>query len=152
MDGIPVRTEEHTSQGPIAFGESSSVMVGVSFRVRLGPGDTPRRAIQALLRSVGKALSAHFEGRATARLDAESGTATVTLRIPEPEGSTKVCTVSVTLLADELIQDEELVIVPRIRAEIYRRKDDVDWLARDAAADVDELAGEVEDVLAAVSP
>jgi hypothetical protein len=145
--------EEHTNQNePVAFGGSSSVTVGVSFRARLGAGDTPRRAIETLLRSVGEALSAHFEGRATARLDAESATATVTLRIPEPEGSTKVCDASVTLLVDELTEDEELVVVPRIRAEIYRRKDDVDWLARDASADVDRLAGEIEDVLLAVSP
>ncbi|WP_438044734.1 hypothetical protein [Sorangium sp. So ce128] len=137
---------------PVAFGGSSSVTVGVSLRTRLSPGEPPRRAIQALLRSVGKALSAHFEGRATARLDAESATATVTLRIPEPEGSTKVCELSITLLADELTQDEELVVVPRIRAEIYRRKDDIDWLASDASADVDQLAGEIEDVLSAVSP
>lgn len=144
--------EEHTNQDePLDFGGSSSVTVGVSFRARL-EGDAPRGAIQALLRSVGKALSAHFEGRATARLDAESVTATVTLRIPEPEGSTKVCDVSVTLLADELTGDEELVVVPRIRAEIYRRKDDVDWLARDASADVERLAGEIEDVLLAISP
>ncbi|WP_437963908.1 hypothetical protein WMF04_29785 [Sorangium sp. So ce260] len=137
---------------PIAFGGSSSVTVGVSLRMRLSPGEPPRRAIQALLRSVGKALSAHFEGRAAARLDTESATATVTLRIPEPEGSTKVCDISVTLLADELTQDEELVVVPRIRAEICRRKDDVDWFASDASADVDQLAGEIEDVLSAVSP
>lgn len=145
--------EEHTNQDePLAFDGSSSVTVGVSFRARLGAGDTPRRALETLLRSVGKALSAHFEGRATARLDVESVTATVTLRIPEPEGSTKVCDVSVTLLADELTPDEELVVVPRIRAEIYRRKGDVDWLARDASADVDRLAGEIEGVLLAVSP
>ncbi len=75
----------------------------------------------------------------------------MTLRIPEPEGSTKVCDVSVTLLVDELIQGEEIVVVPRIRAEIYRRKDDVDWLARDASADVDRLAGEIEDVLSTIS-
>ncbi|WP_437745566.1 hypothetical protein WMF39_11405 [Sorangium sp. So ce1504] len=144
--------QEQTNQNePLDFGGSSSVTVGVSFRARL-EGDTPRGAIQALLRSVAKALSAHFEGRATARLDAESATATVTLRIPEPEGSTKVCDVSVTLLADELTEDEELVVVPRIRAEIYRRKDDVDWLARDASADVERLAGEIEDVLLAISP
>ncbi|WP_155798023.1 hypothetical protein [Sorangium cellulosum] len=144
--------EEQTNQdGPLDFGGSSSVTVGVSFRARL-EGAAPRGAIQALLRSVGKALSAHFEGRATARLDAESATVTVTLRIPEPEGSTKVCDVSVTLLADELTEDEELVVVPRIRAEIYRRKDDVDWLARDASADVERLAGEIDDVLLAISP
>ncbi|XXX71810.1 hypothetical protein WMF30_29605 [Sorangium sp. So ce134] len=137
---------------PIAFGGSSSVTVGVSLRTRLGPGEPPRRAIQALLRSVGKALSAHFEGRAAARLDTESATATVTLRIPEPEGSIKVCELSVTLLADELTEDEELVVVPRIRAEVHRRKDDVDWLANDASADVDQLAAELEDVLSALSP
>ncbi|WP_437322481.1 hypothetical protein [Sorangium sp. So ce394] len=137
---------------PVAFGGSSSVTVGVSLRTRLGPGEPPRRAIQTLLRSVGEALSAHFEGRAAARLDTESATATVTLRIPEPEGSTKVCELSITLLADELTQDEELVVVPRIRAEVYRRKGDIDWLANDAAADVDQLAGEIEDVLSAISP
>ncbi|WP_437719901.1 hypothetical protein [Sorangium sp. So ce861] len=137
---------------PIAFGGSSWVTVGVSLRTRLGPGEPPRRAIQALLRSVGEALSVHFEGRAAARLDAERATATVTLRIPEPEGSIKVCELSVTLLADELTEDEELVVVPRIRAEVYRRKDDVDWLAHDASADVDQLAAEIEDVLSAVSP
>ncbi|WP_437496905.1 hypothetical protein [Sorangium sp. So ce1099] len=137
---------------PIAFGGSSSVTMGVSFRMRLGPGEPPRRAIQGLLRSVGKALSAHFEGRAAARLDTERATVTVTLRIPEPEGSTKVCELSVTLLADELTEDEELVVVPRLRAEVHRRKDDVDWLASDASADVDQLAAELEDVLSAVSP
>lgn len=146
--------ERRTDQNePLAFGGSSSVTVGVSFRVPLGAGDTPKRAIEALLRQVGKALSAHFSGRATARLDAESATVTVILRIPEPEeGSTKVCDVSVTLLADELVEDEEIVVVPRIRAEIYRRKDDMDWLARDAAADVEQLTGEIEDVLLAISP
>ncbi|APR88492.1 hypothetical protein A7982_13841 [Minicystis rosea] len=134
------------------FGGSASMTVGVSWRASLAGDDTPRRVIQTLLRSVGKALTAHFEGRARARLDGESATAMVTLRIPEPEGSTKVCDVSVTLLVDELIQAEEIVIVPRIRAEIYRRKDDVDWLVRDASADVDRLAGEIEDVLSTISP
>ncbi|AUX33642.1 uncharacterized protein SOCE836_058030 [Sorangium cellulosum] len=146
-------TEDPMDQNePLPFGGSSSVTVGVSFRAPLGEGDTPRRAIERLLRSVGEALSAHFEGRATARLDVERATATATLRIPEPAGSTKVCDVSVTLLADELDGDGALVVVPRIRAEIYRRRGDVDWLARDASADVDRLAGEIEDALSSVSP
>lgn len=141
---------------PLDFGGSSSVTVGVSWSKSLGPGEPPRRAIEALLRSVCAALRAHFEGRAAAHLDVESATATVTLRIPEPEGSTKVCDVAVTLLVDELTRDDgdaaQLVIVPRIRAEVYRRKEGIDWLARDADADVEQLAGEIEDVLAEVSP
>lgn len=141
---------------PLVFGGSSSVTVGVSWHKSLGTGETPKRAIQALLGSVCAALSAHFEGRAAARLDGESATVTMTLRIPEPEGSTKVCDVAVTLLVDELTQDDgdaaQLVVVPRIRAEVYRRKDELDWLAHDAAADVEQLAGEIEDVLVAVSP
>ena len=145
-----------TPDQPLAFGGSSSVTVGVTWQRRLGSGETPQRAISALLRSVGAALSAHFEGRAAARLDGESVTAAVTLRIPEPDGSLKVCDVAVTLLVDELTRgagdDAELVIVARVRAEIRRRKEGLDWLARDADADVEQLVSEVEEVLSAIAP
>jgi hypothetical protein len=141
---------------PLAFGGSSSVTVGVSWQRPLASGEPPQRAIQALLRSVGAALSTHFEGRAAARLDGESTTATVTLRIPEPDGSIKVCDVAVTLLVDELTRgaedDVEMVIVARVRAEFRRRRGGLDWLARDADADVEQLVSEIEGVLSAVSP
>lgn len=141
---------------PLMFGGSSSVTVGVTWQRPLGSNEPPQRAIVALLRSVGAALSAHFEGRAAARLDGERTTATLTLRIPERDGSVKVCDVAVTLLVDELTRDADdaaqLVIVARVRAEVHRRREGIDWLARDADADVEQLVGEVEDVLSAVSP
>jgi hypothetical protein len=84
-------------------------------------------------------------------VNGESATVAVTLRIPEPSGRVRMCEASVTLLVDDLTA-AQLVVVPRIRVEIYRHKDDLDWLTRDADADVELLTGEIGDALAAVSP
>jgi hypothetical protein len=139
---------------PLMFA-SSSETVGVSWRGSLGDGETPGRAVRSLLQAVRKALADQFSGRAVARLDAEDIAVTLTLRIPEPDGSTKVCEASVSLLVDDLTSSgdaQELAVVPRIRVGIHRLKDDLRWLARDADADVDALAAEIQDALLTVSP
>lgn len=144
-----------TSQNEPRMFSSSSETVGVSWRKTLAVREKPARVLQALLQSVFKALLAQFSGRAVARLDGEAVTVRVILRLPEPSGSTKVCDAAVTLLIDEITEDgdaRELVVVPRIRAEIHRLQDGLHWLARDADADVEQLTGEIQEVLLTVAP
>lgn len=138
---------------PLDF-SSASATTGFSWEKVLGDDETPADAMKSLLKSVFRALKDRFEGRAAARSDSEAGAVSLTLRIAEPEGSTRVFEACVTLLVEDLGTGAEarLTSVPRIRVEAHRRKDGLSFLAPDTDEEVERLTSELLETLSDVSP